>query len=61
MRGCDERRGRIAGAEASRPFVKSPDETMAAADIAAAYVALLAQPRTAWSQEFDPRPYAETF
>lgn len=53
--------GRIADSEASRPFLPRREEGMEPADIAAAYMAVAAQPRTAWTHEFDLRPFAENF
>lgn len=53
--------GRIGGAEASRPFLKDPAEAMSPDEIAQAYLSIINQPRTAWTQEFDLRPFAESF
>ncbi len=41
--------------------VESQDDTLEPAAIAEAYMAVLRQPRSAWSQEIDLRPWRETF
>ena len=53
--------GKIWGAEASSPYIKSREEAMEAEDAAEAYANLIAQPRSAWTQELDLRPYNESF
>ncbi len=53
--------GRIAGGDPSTPQISADTKTLDPADIAAAYLAVIEQPPSAWSFEFDLRPAAEAF
>ncbi|MEE9329075.1 MAG: SDR family NAD(P)-dependent oxidoreductase [Parvularculaceae bacterium] len=53
--------GRIDHSEASRPFRTPEQDNMHPDDIAKTLLNIATQPKSAWTQELDLRPFAETF
>jgi len=53
--------GVIWGEKARDQFKMKEADCMAADDIARSYLKIINQPRSAWSQEFDLRPFSETY
>lgn len=53
--------GMIAGPRAEDRFHAAPEQCIAPADLARCYLDLIEQPRSAWSQELDVRPWNEKF
>jgi NAD(P)-dependent dehydrogenase (short-subunit alcohol dehydrogenase family) len=53
--------GTIAHSAASAPYRTDEQHSLQPTDIAKCYLDIAHQPRSAWTQEFDLRPYTETF
>ncbi|HFB55405.1 MAG TPA: SDR family NAD(P)-dependent oxidoreductase, partial [Hellea balneolensis] len=53
--------GTIAHSAASAPYRADEEHSLQPADIAKCYLNIIRQPRSAWTHEFDLRPYTETF